>query len=29
MHTKVSLGASNTFGFRESGYLDGNDYWLK
>lgn len=29
MHTKVSLGASDTFGFRESDYLDGNDYWLQ
>jgi predicted permease len=29
MQTKVSLGASDTFGFRESDYLDGNDYWMQ
>jgi predicted permease len=29
MQTKVSLGASDTFGFKPSDYLDGNDYWLQ
>ena len=29
MQTKVSLGASDTFGFKPSDYLDGNDYWMQ
>lgn len=29
MQTKVSLGASDTFGFKQSDYFDGNDYWLQ
>jgi macrolide transport system ATP-binding/permease protein len=29
MQTKVSLGASDTFGFRQSDYLDGNYYWMQ
>jgi predicted permease len=29
MQTKVSLGASDTFGFKQSDYFDGNSYWLQ
>ena len=29
MQTKVALGVSDTFGFRQSDYLDSNYYWLQ